>query len=787
MTSRPLEELLAPFPPERTWLLPALQAVQADRRWLSLDDLAAIGRHLHVPASEVFGVATHYPELRLTAPGRHVVRVCTGLSCRVNGGPALLRDLAGRLGVAPGGTTADGAVTLEEADCCFVCSVAPVVEVDHRHLAGPNADAVLAACRDGAPHAGPRLPAGMATSGPLAVVDRGAAGEAARPVSAPAAPATSGTPHPGAASPIVHAAPASPGAAPGDPERAGRIAAARGPGGARARLEALRERARGRVPTGTRLLVATGSCGLARGAAGTRDALRAAIARAGLDVVVDDGACNGLCHAQPVVEVLTPGVPRLTLERVTPAAARAVLDLLAGRPAPGLTATAWPAARHPVLGGETRMLAERWGAIRPASLDDALLAGSYAALAAALDAGDPAAVAATVKAAGLLGRGGAYFPAAVKWEGCRAAHGAPKYLVANGEEGEPGIFKDRHLMEADPHRLLEGMLLAGYAAGASRGILYVHGEAGLSAERCAAAIREAAAAGLLGPRVLGTGFAFEVELRRGAGGFILGEETALLESLEGARAMPRPKPPFPVEAGVHGRPTVINNVETLSAVPLILGGRPEAARTKLFGLSGHVVRPGVVEVAPPVTLRRLVATLGGGVATGRPLGAVVVGGPSGIVVPPGLLDRPLERPALSPGTGGIVALDDSVRLAEVLRTLLGFNARESCGKCTPCREGTVRLLELLDRLTAGDGDGRPPAGGAPGAAHPGPRATGDPAPAPRPRPGGDPVARTSGDLAQLRELADVVQLASLCGLGQAAPLALKSALEHFPGVLAPTA
>src|SRR5581483_5178825 len=449
------------------------------------------------------------------------------------------------------------------------------------------------------------------TSGPLAMIDRAAGSPAAPPAAVVASPR--------------------PAAAPGDPERAGPVARSRGPG-------------RGAGGAGARLLVATGSCGLARGAAGTRDALRAAIARAGLDVVVDDGACNGLCHAQPVVEVLTPGVPRLTLERVTPAAARAVLELLAGRPAPGLTATAWPAARHPVLGGETRMLAERWGAIRPASLDDALLAGSYAALAAALDAGDPAAVAATVKAAGLLGRGGAYFPAAVKWEGCRAAHGAPKYLVANGEEGEPGIFKDRHLMEADPHRLLEGMLLAGYAAGASRGILYVHGEAGLSAERCAAAIREAAAAGLL-------------------------------ESLEGARAMPRPKPPFPVEAGVHGRPTVINNVETLSAVPLILGGRPEAARTKLFGLSGHVVRPGVVEVAPPVTLRRLVATLGGGVATGRPLGAVVVGGPSGIVVPPGLLDRPLERPALSPGTGGIVALDDSVRLAEVLRTLLGFNAR----------------------------------------------------------------------------------------------------------------
>ena len=697
MTLRAIDELLGAFPPERTWLLPALQRVQADRSWLSPEDLAAVAAHLHVPASEVYGVATHYPEFRLAAPGRHVVRVCGGVSCRVNGSLGLLAELEQRLGVSVGHTTADGEVTLEEADCCFVCSVAPVVEVDHAYLAGPTADAVLAACR--APHgAHAALPSGMAVTGPLA-----AGGGATVPVSAPSGST------------------------------------------ARARLQALVARARQRETSTTRLLVATGSCGLASGAAATRDALRDAVRRAGLAATVEDGACSGLCHAQPVVEVLTPGVPRLTVERVTPDRVPALLRLLQGAGDHGLATTAWPHAAHPVLGGQERVLAERWGAIRPGSLDDALGAGSYAALAGALDAGDPGAVAASVKAAGLLGRGGAYFPAAVKWEGCRAARGAPKYLVANGEEGEPGIFKDRHLMEADPHRLLEGMLLAAYAAGASRGILYIHGEAGLSAERCAEAVREAHAAGLLGPRVLGTDFAFEVEIRRGAGGFVLGEETALLESIEGKRAMPRPKPPFPVDVGVHGQPTVINNVETLSAVPLIVGGRPEAARTKLFGLSGHVLRPGVVEAAPPLTLRRLIDGLGGGLAGGRSLGAVVIGGPSGIVVPPAFLDRPLERPALSPGTGGIVALDAQADVRDVIRTLLAFNARESCGKCTPCREGTARMLDLLDG-----------------------------------------VARVgvADSLGQLRELADVVQLASLCGLGQAAPLSLRAALEHFPERLA---
>ncbi|HSD29021.1 MAG TPA: NAD(P)H-dependent oxidoreductase subunit E [Vicinamibacteria bacterium] len=698
MTTPQIEALLAPFPPERTWLLPALQRVQAERGWLAADDLAGVAAHLHVPRSEVYGVATHYPEFRLAAPGRHVVRVCAGVSCRVNGGLGLLAELERRLGIAAGHTTADGEVTLEEADCCFVCSVAPVVEVDHAYLGGPTADAVLAACR--APHAGAHaaLPSGMAVTGPLA-----AGSGAAAPVAAPSGST------------------------------------------ARARLEALVARARQRDTGTTRLLVATGSCGLARGAAATRDTLQDAVRRAGFAATVEDSACTGLCHAQPVVEVLTPGVPRLTVERVTPDRVPALLRLLQGAGDHSLSTTAWPHAAHPVLGGQERILAERWGAIRPGSLDDALCAGSYAALAATLDAGDPGAVATTVKTAGLLGRGGAYFPAAVKWEGCRAARGAPKYLVANGEEGEPGIFKDRHLMEADPHRLLEGMLLAAYAAGASRGILYIHGEAGLSAERCAGAVREAHAAGVLGSRVLGTDFAFEVEIRRGAGGFVLGEETALLESIEGKRAMPRPKPPFPVDVGVHGQPTVINNVETLSAVPLIVGGRPEAARTKLFGLSGHVLWPGVVEAAPPLTLRRLIDGLGGGLATGRPLGAVVIGGPSGIVVPPAFLDRPLERPALSPGTGGIVALDQQADVRDVVRTLLAFNARESCGKCTPCREGTARMLELLDGVAR---------------------------------------AGVADSLAELRELADVVQLASLCGLGQAALLSLRAALEHFPERLA---
>jgi NADH:ubiquinone oxidoreductase subunit F (NADH-binding) len=359
-----------------------------------------------------------------------------------------------------------------------------------------------------------------------------------------------------------------------------------------------------------------------------------------------------------------------------------------------------------------------------------------------LEEGRPEAVLDELRAAGLTGRGGAYFQTAVKWAACRAAAGEPKFLVVNGEEGEPGIFKDRHLMESDPHHLLEAVLIAAYAAGASRAILYIHGEAGLSAERVAVAVEQARQWGLLGAEILGAPFSLEVEIRRGAGGFVLGEETALLESIEGRRAMPRTRPPFPVESGLFGKPTVINNVETLFAVvPIVARGGAWFASlgggrgTKLFGLSGHVRRPGVVEMEVGGTLRTLLEDVGGGWE--RAIAAAVVGGPSGSLVHPRQFDEPLvPRGAVNPGTGGVVALEAGASVREAVRTLLAFNARESCGKCTPCREGTVRMLAMLD----------------------------------------DKVV----DAARMRALSETVQLASLCGLGQAAPLAVLSGLAEFP-------
>src|SRR5216110_2657005 len=676
----PVGEALSQFPRERTWLLPALQSAQRAEGWLSPETLAAVAAHLRVPRSEVWGVASHYPELRLAKPGRRVVRVCTGVACVARGGERLLARCEERLGIRAGETTRDAAVTLEAMDCAFACAVAPVVEADHADR-GRVTDAVLDALLD-APAAHRIPPPLTGRGGP------------------PATPPSSGSPG--------------------------------------ARFTMLRREAE-RRRTGARLAVGVGTCGLAVGAGETLEALRVEVQRRGLAWTVVAAGCNGMCWAAPIVEALRDGKPPITAARVTPEAVPRLLNALAANMAERDFAAPpdWMAAQH-------RVLTERCGLADPYDVADALRHGTYATLARVLEGARPELVIEEVRAAGLAGRGGAYFPTAVKWAACRAATGAPKYLVVNGEEGEPGIFKDRHLMEGDPHRLLEAALIAAYATGASRAILYIHGEAELAAQRLTTALGQARQWGLMGERILGSDLSLDVEIRRGAGGFVLGEETALLESIEGRRAMPRTRPPFPVESGLWGKPTVINNVETLCAVPSIVaqGGAWFASLgrgggTKLFGLSGHVRRPGLVEVELGATLRMLVEELGGGSSTGRPIHATVLGGPSGSVVPARQFDEPLvPRGPVNPGTGGVVALDDGASVADAVRTLLAFNMRESCGKCTPCREGTARLFQALD----------------------------------------GPVERE-----RVSSLAEVIQVASLCGLGQAAPLAVLSALAEFPG------
>jgi NADH-quinone oxidoreductase subunit F len=702
-------EALARFPRERTWLLPALQAVQEIVGHLSDSALADAARHLRVPASEVYGVASDYPEFRRAPRGAHHVRVCTGVSCALSGGRALLDAICRHHAVRPGEMGPDRALTVEEADCLFECSVAPLVEVDDTYH-------------------------GRVTLDDVARLDRWYR-----------AATTSHMPR----TPLAR------------PERAPEPSTS-----AETFLENLVGAARSRrsVRPGLRLVVHAGTCGRAVGADSLMAALSQALEARPLDAKVIEGACPGMCYAAPSVEIQKEGWPRALIERLAPAAVPGLLERLAsddlGFAGARLAGLVWadapwrdltPASEHPFWKRQARVLMARCGLVDPEDLDDALFHGAYRALARALDR--PAVeVIETVKASGLQGRGGAFFPTGLKWEGCRRATGEPKYVIVNGEEGEPGTFKDRHLMEGDPHQVLEGALLAAYAAGATHVILYVHGEAHLSAARLARAVQQAEAAGIIGDRMLGSEWRCRVELRRGAGGFVLGEETALLESIEGRRAQPRTRPPFPVESGLWGKPTVINNVETLSAIPSIVGagaawfaalGTRKAPGTKIFGLSGPIRRPGLVEVNNGISLRTLLEEIGGGLADDRAWQGAVVGGPSGTIVPAALFDVPMEpRERVSPGTGGIVALPAGVSVVDIVKTLLRFNAVESCGKCTPCREGTPRLLAMVDDVAS--------------------------------------AAGRDARLAEIGALAETIQLASLCGLGQAAPLALLRALETFP-------
>jgi NADH-quinone oxidoreductase subunit F len=456
--------------------------------------------------------------------------------------------------------------------------------------------------------------------------------------------------------------------------------------------------------------------------------------------------CLGLCDLAPAVLVTSAG-EQTTRTAIAPADAAAVLARLEapGRGSPRTTATAT---------GQGRLLA-RVGTIDPTSLDAYRASGGYAALARAIELG-PEGVIAEVTASGLMGRGGAAFPTGRKWAAVAAQPAQPHYLVCNADESEPGTFKDRVLLEGDPFAVIEAMTIAAFATGASLGYLYLRGEYPEAEARVDHAIAAAREAGLLGAGILGSTFVFDIELRRGAGAYICGEETALFESIEGKRGEPRNKPPFPVEIGLFGKPTVVNNVETLANIPhiVMLGGAayaaigtPTSTGPKLFCLSGHVARPGTYEVEFGATLGELIELAGGVAGTGR-IRAILLGGAAGVFVGPDALDMPLTFEATRAasatlGSGVIMVFDTSVDLVDTLRRIARFFRDESCGQCVPCRVGSVRQEELLTRLATGSR-----------------------------------VRSPEDELALLREIGQTMRDASICGLGQTASSAIESALRQ---------
>ena len=510
--------------------------------------------------------------------------------------------------------------------------------------------------------------------------------------------------------------------------------------------ECLRSRRDGLI----RVAVQVGHCSLSVGAAQVASALKKSLPKSAYLVVT---GCDGACFDAPKVTVTDPSGTETSYPRLSPEDTKGIAEQVSERSFGGETVSDGFFAK------QRRIALHLCGELDSTDIDDYMLHGGYTGLARALTI-TPEQVTEEVKASGLRGRGGAYFPAALKWEATRRTDAALRYLVVNSEEGEPGIFKDRHLMEGVPHRIIEGTAIAAYASGVNEAYVYINAEADLSAERMQEAIDHTYANGLLGNDILGSGFGLNVEIRRGAGGYVCGEETTLLNTMEGYRREPRLRPPFPTESGLWTKPTAINNPETLANVPFILSngaqafaeiGNEKSTGTKIISLSGSVQRPGMAEVPMGTTLRQLIYDVGGGPSPPHTLTAIAVGGPSSGMFPPSMLDTPigpglLHDSGVMLGAGGVIALDERMSMLEAVRSLAAYNAAESCGKCTPCREGTPRMVDSLDRLMSGRG--------------------------------------SPGDLDELRYLAEVVGLASLCGLGQAAGGPINSGLHFFGDELA---
>lgn len=476
--------------------------------------------------------------------------------------------------------------------------------------------------------------------------------------------------------------------------------------------------------------------------------------------VVETG-CFGLCEQGPTVVIFPDGTLYC---KVKPEDAQEIVKehILKGRVVSRLLHTA-PQAPKPVqtyeesayFSRQMRVVLRNCGLIDPESIDEYIARGGYGALGKALSKMTPNEVIEEIKKSKLRGRGGAGFPTGLKWQFAARAKGPEKYIVCNADEGEPGTFKDRLILEGDPHGLIEGMAIAGYATGATKGFVYIRGEYKLSIQRLQKAIDDARAIGLLGEDIFGTGFAFDVEIRLGAGAYVCGEETALFESLEGGRGEPRIKPPYPTDYGVFGKPTVINNVETLANVAPIIErgadwfrsiGTESTPGTKVFTLCGNVINTGLIEVPMGITLREVVFEMGGGIPGGRRFKMAQTGGTSGGCLPESMLDVPMDYDNLAAagsalGSGALLIIDDSHCIVDIARNFARFFVHESCGKCVPCREGTTQMLNILDKIAAGLG--------------------------------------TAQDLKTLETLSRVLYMTPLCPLGQTAPLPVMSTLRHY--------
>lgn len=687
-------------------LIPILQRIQDRFGYLPEEALQRVCELADVRPADVTGVSTFYDMFRHHPVGKHVVRVCKGTACHVAGAEKIEDALRLHLHIPKGDDTdPERQFTVESVSCLGCCTLAPVVNIDGQTVGHATPEKVPEMIRDF-------------------------------------------------------------------------LASQSRPAENRSTEEAPRAQSGDRVT----IHVGLGSCCMAKGSDRLFHALQESAEHAGSHVEVKRVGCVGMCHRTPMIEVAQPGGARRFYADLTPEHAPALVEAylqprgltarlsrLWRRAVDGLLIDTEPEAAQidraamdvaapnveAFLGRQVHIATEHFGRLDPLDLDEYLAHDGFAGLRCALNELSDEEVVARIERSGLRGRGGAGFPTGQKWRAVRAQKEAVKFVICNGDEGDPGAFMDRMILESFPYRVIEGMAIAAVAVGAHTGVFYIRHEYPLAVKRIRAAIATLERRGWLGDRLFGTDYPFHVSIMEGAGAFICGEETALIESIEGKRGMPRLRPPFPAQSGLWDKPTLINNVETLAMVPWILRhgdarfsaiGTAKSKGTKVFALAGHVVRGGLIEVPMGTTIREIVENIGGGVRPGRRFKAVQIGGPSGGCVPARLADTPVDFESLRDvgaimGSGGLVVLDDTTCMVDMARYFLEFTQAQSCGKCTFCRIGTRRMLDLLEKLCRGE-------------AH-------------------------RSHLDELERLAHQVGAGSLCGLGKTAPNPVLTTLRYF--------
>ena len=683
-------------------VIPILQAIQNEFSYLPKEALLRVCETTVITPARIESVSSFYSQFRFQPAGKHIIRVCAGTACHVKGSPVVYNAFARELGLKDGeNTDAKGVFSLEKVACLGCCTLAPVVKIDEVTYGHVRPEEVNVLLNDF--------------------------------LSKP-----------------VHTR----------PDSAIRLTD--------------KENIRGEIRIGL------GSCCVASGSEGIMESLEKTVSRNGINVEIKQVGCVGACNQVPMMEIISPGkkrsfytqlkpedVSEVVLNHFTPESfldrVRSRMFRLAGRfvedGRPTLFSRYEADQRETplwdFLDPQMALATEHRGKITPSSIEDYRGHDGFGAIKRCLATMSPQEIIDVICASGLRGRGGAGYPTGKKWQLVKDQKSKSKYVICNGDEGDPGAFMDRMLLESYPFRIIEGMMIAGFATGATRGLFYIRAEYTLAVKRVKEAVEKCNREGLLGKEFEDSGFRFDISVFEGAGAFVCGEETALIASVEGNRGTPRLRPPYPAVSGLNELPTLVNNTETFSLVPWIIRngaenfsmlGTPSSKGTKVFALAGKVRRGGLIEVPMGITIRQIVMNIGGGIINDRKFKAVQMGGPSGGCLPEKLADLPVDYEALSSagammGSGGLIVLDDRDCMVDLAYYFLSFTQNQSCGKCTFCRIGTRRMLELLDKIRCGKG--------------------------------------VPKDLTHLEQLAHNVQTGSLCGLGKTAPNPVLTTLRYF--------